>query len=82
MLFNILCIYYRNFYGSKKEQEHRCTRVENTVEGVPEVFARIPGGGAGFQKKLPGGSPYFGFYTFIAFLLTSVLKFAWGWFYV
>jgi hypothetical protein len=25
-------------------------------------FAKIPRGGQGFQEKLPGGSPYFGFY--------------------
>jgi len=34
---------------------HRCTRVENPGEGVPEVFAKIPGGGQGSQEKLPGG---------------------------
>ena len=33
-------------------------------------------GGRGFQEKLPGGPPILGFITFIAFLLTSVLKFA------
>jgi hypothetical protein len=41
--------------------------------GYLMFFAKIPRGGQGFQEKLPGGSPYFGF---IAFLLTSVLKFA------
>ena len=40
----------------------RCTRVEQPGEGVPEVFAKIPRGVQGFQEKLPGGSPYFGFY--------------------
>ncbi len=33
---------------------HRCTRVENPREGVPDV--------QGFQEKLPGKSPYFGCY--------------------
>jgi hypothetical protein len=43
-------------------------------------FAKIPRGGQGFQEKLPGGGvpPISGF---IAFLLTSVLKFArWGYY--
>ena len=51
--------------------EHRCTRVKNAGEGVPDVFAKIPRGG--------GGPPISGF---IAFLLTSVLKFAWGGYYI
>ncbi len=42
--------------------EHRCTRVENPREGVPDVFAKIPRRGQGFQEKLPWRSPYFGFY--------------------
>ena len=44
-------------------------------------FAKIPRGGQGFQEKLPGGGgpPISGF---IAFLLTSVLKFAWGGYYI
>ncbi len=50
------------------------------IQGRGHVMfiVKTPGGGHGFQEKLPGGggSPYFGFYTFIAFLLTSVLKFA------
>jgi hypothetical protein len=50
---------------------HRCTQVENP--GVPDVFAKIPRGGQGLQEKLPGGLPILGF---IAFLLTSVLKFS------
>ncbi len=48
---------------------HQSTRVENTGEQVPEVFAKITRGGQGFQEKLPrggggwvGGNPYFGFY--------------------
>jgi hypothetical protein len=53
----------------------RCTRVESPGEGLPYVFAKILKGGEGFQEKLPGGSPISGF---IAFLLTSVLKFACG----
>jgi hypothetical protein len=52
--------------------EHKCTRVENPEE-VPEVFAKIHSGGQGYQEKLPGGSPIL---DFIAFLLTSVKKFA------
>ena len=43
--------------------------------GYLMFFAKIPRGGQGFQEKLPGGPPISGF---IAFLLTSVLKFAWG----
>ena len=44
--------------------------------GYLMFFAKIPRGGQGFQEELPGGgggSPISGF---IAFLLTSVLKFA------
>jgi hypothetical protein len=61
---------------------HRCTWVENPEEGVPDVFCQNPwggGGGQGFQKKLPGGPNISGY---IAFLLTSVLKFAWGRYYI
>jgi hypothetical protein len=32
--------------------------------GYLTFFAKIPGGGQGFQEKLPGGSPYFGFYCY------------------
>jgi hypothetical protein len=49
---------------------HRCARVENPGEGVPEVFAEIPRGVMAF---MPGGPSLSGF---IAFLLTSVFKFA------
>jgi hypothetical protein len=36
---------------------------------------KMPGGGGqGFLEKLPGGSTYFGLYTYIAFLLTSFSK--------
>jgi hypothetical protein len=35
---------------------HQSTRVENTGEQVPEVFAKITRGGQGFQEKLPGGT--------------------------
>ena len=41
-------------------------------------FAKIPRG-QGFQEKLPVGSLILGF---IAFLLTSVSKFAWGGYYI
>jgi hypothetical protein len=54
---------------------HRCTRVENPREGVPDVFAKISRDGQGFQEKLAGGGSLSGF---IAFLLTTALKFAWG----
>jgi hypothetical protein len=37
-------------------------------------FAKVARGGQGFQEKLPGGGPPIS--GFIAFLLTSVLKFA------
>jgi hypothetical protein len=46
----------------KEGSMYRCTRVENPGEWVPEVFAKIPSTGQGFHEKLPGGSPYFGFY--------------------
>jgi hypothetical protein len=40
-------------------------------------------GGSRLSGKIAwGGSPYFGFYTFIAFLLTSVLEFACGGYYI
>ncbi len=39
-----------------------------------------PGGGGGQgQEKLPGGPPIL---SFFAFLLTSLLKFAWGFLYL
>jgi hypothetical protein len=41
--------------------------------GYLMFFAKIPRGGQGFQEKLPGGGPPI--LGFIAFLLTSVLKF-------
>ncbi len=54
-------------------------RVENPGDGLAQIFAKIPGGGGAgvkaFRTKLPGGSPLLGF---IAFLLASLLKFAWG----
>jgi hypothetical protein len=39
----------------------RCTRVKNPGEGVAQIFAKNPGGQV-FQEKLPGRSPYFGYY--------------------
>ncbi len=57
---------------------HRCTRVENLGEGIPDVFWQNPKGGSRLSEKIAwggGGPPISGF---IAFLLTSVLKFAWG----
>jgi hypothetical protein len=56
--------------------------VENPGEGVPDVF--LPksqgegGGGKASRKNYLGGPPISGF---IAFLLTSVLKSAWGEYY-
>ena len=53
---------------------HRCTWVENPGEGVPDVFCQNPQGGSRVSGKIAwGGPPISGF---IAFLLTSVLKFA------
>jgi hypothetical protein len=54
-----------------------CTRVENPGEGVPAVFAKIRWGRGvkALRKNCLGGPTILGF---IAFLLTSVLKFAWG----
>ncbi len=60
-------------------QLHRCTRVENRGEGVLDFFAKIPRGVKAFRKNCLGGPPISGF---IAFLLTSVLKFAWGGYYI
>jgi hypothetical protein len=53
--------------------------VENPEEGYLKFLpkSRGGGGGAGLKEKLPGGPPISGFIC-IAFLLTSVLKFAWG----
>ena len=50
---------------------NRCTLVENPGKGVAQVFTKIPrgGGGSRLSGKISG---------FIAFLLTSILKFAWG----
>jgi hypothetical protein len=55
--------------------------VENPGEGVSEVFAKIPRGGGGktFKKNCLRGPPISGF---IAFLLTSVLKFSRGGYYI
>ncbi len=40
---------------------HRCTRVEYPGEGVPEVFAKIPGGGVeAFRENFQGGPPILG----------------------
>ena len=43
----------------KEGSMYRCTWVENPGEGVPEVFAKIPSRGQGFQEKLPGWVPLF-----------------------
>ncbi len=54
------------------------TWVENPREGVAKVFAKIPRGGEvvkDFRKSCKWGPPIL---TLIAFLLTSVLKFAWS----
>ncbi len=47
---------------SRKGCVHRCTRVENPGEGVPDVFAKIPRGSRLSGKIAWVGSPYFGFY--------------------
>jgi hypothetical protein len=58
----------------KRGRGYRCTRVENPGEGVTPIFAKIPEGGARLSGKIAkGGPPILGF---IAFLLTSLLKFA------
>ncbi len=61
----------------KKKKKNRCTRVENSGKRVPEVCAKIPGGGRGqeFQEKLPGGVHLF---FFFAFLLASFSKICLG----
>jgi hypothetical protein len=59
--------------GHKQGWVHRCTQVENPGEGVPDVFAKILRGVKAFRKNCLGGPPISGF---IAFLLTSVLRFA------
>jgi hypothetical protein len=73
----ILLSFYLFFLKTDK-LKHKCTKVENPGEGIPEVFAKIRKGGAGgqgFHEKLPEGFLYFGYYCFF---LTSVFKFAWG----
>jgi len=55
----------RNFYP-------RCTWVENAGEGIPEVLPKSLVGSRLSGKNARGGPPILGF---IAFLLTSVLKF-------
>ncbi len=50
--------YIQEIYKNK----HRCTRVQNPGEGVPDVFCQNPQGGQGFQEKIAWGVPYFGFY--------------------
>jgi hypothetical protein len=53
--------------------DNRCTQFENLGEGVAQAFAKFPKWGV--KKNCQGGPPRLGF---ISFLLTSVLKFAWG----
>jgi hypothetical protein len=60
-------------YLSQWRDPNRCTRFENPGEGVPEFFAKIPRGSMLSGKIAWGVPPISGF---IAFLLTSVLKFA------
>jgi hypothetical protein len=48
----------------KIKNKNKCTRVENPREGVPEVFAKIPREGQGFQENLPGRSPISSFIAF------------------
>ncbi len=59
---------------------HRCTVVGNPGEGVPDVIAKIPRGGSRLAGKIARGGPPI--LCFIAFLLTSVLKFARGGSYI
>jgi hypothetical protein len=39
---------------------HRCIRVENPGEGLPEVFAKIPRGSK-LAGKIARGAPFLGF---------------------
>ncbi len=43
---------------------HRCTRVENPGEGVPEVFAKIPRGVGAFRENFQGGPLFRGLFHF------------------
>jgi hypothetical protein len=52
---------------------HRCTWVENPGEGYLKFWPKSLGVVKAFRKKFQGGPPTSGF---IAFLLSSVLKFA------
>jgi hypothetical protein len=65
------------FYNSKVSYFHRCRRVENPGEGVPDVFCQNPKGGSRLSGKIAWGGGAGGplISGFIAFLLTSVLKF-------
>jgi hypothetical protein len=56
---------------------HRCTRVGNPGEGIALVFDKIPMGvGSRLSGKIARrGPPISGL---IAFLLTSILRFAWA----
>jgi hypothetical protein len=54
---------------------HRCTRVEKPWGRMAQVFAKIPVGVKAFRKNFQGGPLILGF---IAFLITSLLKFTWG----
>ncbi len=92
-IFNLICtwvIKIQNFLkNQKKEKKHlvswfpwwhaRCTRVENPGDRVTDVFAKIPRGVKAFRKFARGGPTILGF---IAFLVTSVSKFAWGGSYI
>ncbi len=68
-----LVIPTKKLYISHKHQTviyklvHRCTRVENSREGVPDVFDKILQRGVkSFSKNAwGGGSPYFGFYCIL-----------------
>jgi hypothetical protein len=58
---------------------HRCTPVENPGYRIAQIFAQIPGGSGGLRLSGQNcqGSPILGF---IVFLLTSLLKFACGYY--
>ena len=57
------------------KRTHRCTLVENLGLRVARVFAKMPGG-TRLSGKITRGGPLI--LDLIAFLLTSLVKFAWG----
>jgi hypothetical protein len=53
---------------------HRCTRVENPGEGLPDIFAKFPNGSR-LSEKIVRGVLYFGFYCIF---IKSFLKICLG----